>query len=80
MNTGGLIKRMINFYQGNLHDINHFLKVYAYAKAIGECEGLDELTQTSLEVRPSSATSPARFAGRSMAMPMDRTRSRNAPH
>ena len=50
MNIGELIKKMIDFYQGNLHDINHFLKVYAYAKAIGECEGLDKPAQTSLEV------------------------------
>lgn len=49
MNFGELTKKMIEFYNGNLHDINHFLKVYAYAKTIGECEGLDELTQTSLE-------------------------------
>ena len=47
MNFGELTKKMIEFYNGNLHDINHFLKVYAYAKTIGECEGLDELTQTS---------------------------------
>ncbi len=41
---------MIEFYHGSLHDINHFMKVYAYAKTIGECEGLDEATQTTLEV------------------------------
>ena len=50
MNIGEIIKKMIGFYQGNTHDINHFLKVYAYAKAIGECEELDKPTQTSLEV------------------------------
>ena len=33
------IAKMIDFYQGNLHDINHFLKVYAYAKTIGACGG-----------------------------------------
>ena len=49
MNFGELTKKMIEFYSGNLHDINHFLKVYAYAKTIGECEGLDELTQMSVE-------------------------------
>lgn len=50
MNIGEITKKMIDFYHGNLHDVNHFLKVYAYAKTIGECEGLDELTQISLEV------------------------------
>ena len=50
MNIGEITKKMIEYYNGSLHDINHFLKVHAYAKTIGECEGLDELTQTSLEV------------------------------
>ena len=35
--------------EGNLHDINHFLKVYAFAKCIGEKEGLDEESQRVLE-------------------------------
>ena len=34
---------------GNLHDIDHFLKVYAYAKTIGEKEALDETSQYVLE-------------------------------
>jgi len=50
MTIAEITKKMIEFYHGNVHDINHFLKVYAYAKTIGECEGLDEVTQTSLEV------------------------------
>lgn len=41
---------MIEYSKGNLHDINHFMKVYAYAKVIGECEKLDKNTQTVLEV------------------------------
>ena len=32
--------KMIEYSKGNLHDINHFMKVYAYAKTIGECEKL----------------------------------------
>ena len=32
------------------HDINHFMKVWAYAKTIGELEGLDEQTQMTLEL------------------------------
>ncbi|MDF2677319.1 MAG: hypothetical protein K0Q97_1637 [Bacillota bacterium] len=42
--------KMIEYSKGNLHDINHFMKVYAYAKTIGECERLDKNTQTVLEV------------------------------
>lgn len=50
MSVAEITKKMIDFYNGSLHDINHFLKVYAYAKTIGECEGLDTPTQTTLEV------------------------------
>lgn len=45
-----IITKMIEYSNGNLHDINHFMKVYAYAKTIGECEELDEHTQTVLDV------------------------------
>lgn len=45
-----IVTRMIEHSNGNLHDINHFMKVYAYAKTIGECEKLDKNTQTVLEV------------------------------
>lgn len=41
---------MIEFYNGNLHDINHFLKVWAFAKTIGEQEGLEGKTQKTLEL------------------------------
>ena len=50
MTIAEITRKMIGFYHGSRHDINHFLKVYAYAKTIGECEGLDEATQTTLEV------------------------------
>ena len=44
------IKKMVDFYEGNIHDINHFLKVWAFAKTIGEEEKLDPKTQEILEV------------------------------
>ena len=43
-------QKMIEFYRGSCHDINHFLKVWAFAKTIGELEGLDSHTQTVLEL------------------------------
>ena len=43
-------QKMIEFYDGNCHDINHFLKVWAFARTIGELEGLDGHTQTVLEL------------------------------
>lgn len=44
------IEKMIEFYKGNLHDIEHFLKVWAFAKTIGEQEKLDLHTQQILEL------------------------------
>ena len=44
-----LTRKMIVFSEGDLHDISHFLKVWAYAKTIGELEGLDPQTQFILE-------------------------------
>lgn len=50
MVVSAAIQKMIGFYKGNLHDINHFLKVWAMAKTIGELEALDEHTQEVLEL------------------------------
>ena len=50
MIVSSAIEKMIAFYQGNLHDINHFLKVWAFAQTIGEQEGLDGQTQLTLEL------------------------------
>ena len=44
------IQKMIEFYKGNLHEINHFVKVWAMAKTIGELEGLDAHAQEVLEL------------------------------
>ena len=44
-----MIEKMIDFYRGNRHDINHFLKVHALAALIGGLEGLDASTQATLE-------------------------------
>lgn len=45
-----VIKKIVDFYEGNIHDIDHFLKVWAFAKTIGEEEKLDPETQKILEV------------------------------
>lgn len=50
MIVSSAIEKMIAFYQGNRHDINHFLKVWAFAQTIGEQEGLDDQTQLTLEL------------------------------
>ena len=50
MIVSNAIEKMIDFYQGNQHDINHFLKVWSYARNIGQMEGLDDHTQEVLEL------------------------------
>lgn len=43
-------KQMIDYYKGNREDINHFLKVWSYAKTIAEMEEIDKDTQYILEL------------------------------
>lgn len=50
MNIAQILEKMIAFSNGNIHDIEHFIKVWAYAKTIGELENLDQDTQYVLEV------------------------------
>ncbi|MDF2542139.1 MAG: hypothetical protein K0S47_1857 [Herbinix sp.] len=45
-----VINAMIEYDTGDIKRIHHFLKVYAYAKAIGELEELEESVQEILEV------------------------------
>lgn len=45
-----LIKSMIDYYSGDPKRINHFIKVYGFAKSIGELQGLDKKTQDILEI------------------------------
>ena len=45
-----IIEKMIEYSDGNLHDINHFMKVWGYSKVIGELEELDDHTQFILEI------------------------------
>ena len=49
MTISQLTQEMIRISQGNLHDINHFLKVWAYARTIGLGERVPETVQTTLE-------------------------------
>ena len=49
MTIAGIMEKMIAFSNGDLHDIDHFLRVWGYARTIGEAEGLDEKTRFILE-------------------------------
>ncbi len=44
-----ILEKMIVFSDGNIHDIDHFLRVWSYTKTIGEGEELDNRTQYLLE-------------------------------
>ena len=50
MTVSQITEKMIQRSDGNIHDIEHFLKVWSYAKTIGELEGLDPETQFILEL------------------------------
>lgn len=50
MTIAQILSKMIAASNGNIHDIDHLLRVWAYARTIGELEGLDAETQYLLEV------------------------------
>ena len=50
MTIAQILEKMIAYSGGNLHDINHLICVWTYAKTIGELEGLEQETQTTLEI------------------------------
>lgn len=50
MQVNKAVEKMIGFYKGDYHDIGHFLKVYAFARTIGEGEGLPSETQELVEL------------------------------
>ena len=50
MTVSEILQKMITRAGGNLHDIAHFVKVWAYAKTIGELEGLDPEMQRLVEI------------------------------
>ena len=50
INSGKVIEAMIDYYGTDLRRINHFLKVFSFAKTIGEAENLDEKDLNMLEI------------------------------
>ncbi len=49
-NISLIINEMIKYYAKDPRRVNHFLKVFSFAKSIGELEKLDEKTQDILEI------------------------------
>ena len=50
MTISEIMEKMIAFSDGNIHDTDHFIRVWTYAKTIGELEALDAKTQFVLEI------------------------------
>lgn len=50
MTIAQIMEKMIAFSEGNIHDIDHLIRVWTYARTIGELESLDTETQYILEV------------------------------
>ena len=48
--TAQIAEKMIAYDEGDLRRIEHFMKVYGYASAIGMLEKLDPVTQELLEI------------------------------
>ena len=45
-----IMQKVISFSEGNIHDIDHLIRVWAYARTIGELEHTDADTQYLLEI------------------------------
>ena len=50
MTISEILRKMFAYSNGNIHDIDHLIRVWTYAKTIGELEGIDKDTQFILEV------------------------------
>ena len=50
MKIGDVLAYMVAYHTGDARRVNHLIKVYGFAKTIGESEGLDTDTQELLEI------------------------------
>ena len=50
MTIAEILEKMICYSNGNIHDIDHLVRVWTFAKTIGELEHIDTETQYILEV------------------------------
>ena len=61
-----IMEKMIAFSEGNIHDIDHFVRVWNYAKTISELEEIDSETQFILEVAAITHDIACLFAVKNM--------------
>ena len=76
MNVSQIMCKMIAYSQGNHHDINHLMKVYAYARTIGVCEGVSRREQEIIEIAAILHDIAARCAEKNTGIPTENTRRR----
>ena len=50
MKTAAIIEKMISFSKGNVNDVAHFMKVWGFARVLGELEALEDDEQELLEI------------------------------
>lgn len=78
MKTGEIMKQMIEFLEGDLHGIGHFLKVHGYAKLIGELEGLEGDELMTLEIGAILHDIACPLCGKNMGTPTESIRRKKA--
>lgn len=50
LNPQEVLNAMVEYFGSDIKRINHFIKVYSFARLIGEAEGLDDYSQNMLEI------------------------------
>ena len=45
-----VMKEMIRYFEGDIKRINHLIKVFGFAKTLGELERIDSYTQEIIEI------------------------------
>ncbi len=45
-----VMKEMIQYFEGDIKRINHLIKVFGFAKTLGELERIDSYTQEIIEI------------------------------
>lgn len=68
MTIAEILEKMISFSNGNIHDIDHLIRVWTFAKTIGELEHIDAETQYILEVAAITHDIACPSAGRNTEM------------
>ena len=80
MTIAEILRKMIAYSNGNTHDIDHLIRVWTYAKNIGELEGIDKDTHLSLKLLQSSMILHVLFAVRSMEIQTENIRRKKVFH